>query len=558
VLPINGGGISLPLLVEVHASGLGWNNGHLYTLFSLRAWRGLSVGFSPILSFAGWKDAVWADSSEGMCSRLQSLAVPFCEGLIDNAWLGMMGRHVPHLRALDVRGNTSLNSMTGWYDGRATIVPSVPLQQSLIVLARYSNISKASVEDTKRVHPVAAMALTVILDSGGVGLGILRLDNIAATRSTLAVSRCKRSTIVRSVSTTSSSPTFSACDLDTDNHDPEKPHRSGLQTSLLSFFSKKPKLDHKLITTMTKAELPHIHRNRKDLPEGLFPSHSQTPNVNPVLPPARSTPSNITLAAKHSKKTLKQVYMDCGQSKFGQILCDVCGMLYTPGLKEDDKQHNRLCQSFQKGIPCPNVNAIGKVVERSTKSKIQYTIILWKGATKNGNSSKAPSQWPMLAQMISKDLGMDEATALQHLKEQMILLYVGKVCGRVVNSNISKGRDNILGVATVQFISQAFSMSSLYDRSLTPSRAILGIGILWTHHSVRHRGIATILVNAARDHAVFGMRVEKTMVAFSSPTQAGYDFARDYLYGTGKKGSDSSRDNTNKVNGLLGPLVYEM
>ncbi|KAL3915527.1 MAG: hypothetical protein SGILL_005608 [Bacillariaceae sp.] len=169
-------GSSLSKLIELHASGLGWTSSDLATLFSLRPWRALSVGFSPLLYFGGWKDAIWADSSEAMSSRLQSLAVPFCEQLIDNAWLGMMGRHTPHLRALDVRGCTGLNSLTGWYDGRATIVPGVPLQQSLIVLARYSNITKSSVEETKRVHPAAALPLVVILDSEGVGLGILRME----------------------------------------------------------------------------------------------------------------------------------------------------------------------------------------------------------------------------------------------------------------------------------------------------------------------------------------------------------------------------------------------
>jgi hypothetical protein len=172
-----GGSPQLSKLLELHASGLGWNSASLSTLFSLRPWRGLSVGFSPLLHFSGWKEAIWADSSEAMCSRLQSLAVPFCEGLIDNAWLGMMGRHTPHLRALDVRGCTGLNSLTGWFDGRATIVPGVPLQQSLIVLARFSNITKSSVEETKRVHPAATSPLVVILDSDGVGLGILRMEN---------------------------------------------------------------------------------------------------------------------------------------------------------------------------------------------------------------------------------------------------------------------------------------------------------------------------------------------------------------------------------------------
>jgi hypothetical protein len=74
--------------------------------------------------------------------------------MVDAALLGVMGRHLPHLTTLDVRGNSNLSSLTGWYDGRATIVPAVS-SQALFVLARYANISKSSLEDTKHCSVVA-------------------------------------------------------------------------------------------------------------------------------------------------------------------------------------------------------------------------------------------------------------------------------------------------------------------------------------------------------------------------------------------------------------------
>lgn len=167
----------LPLLVELHASGLNWGDEHLAILFSLRPWRGISLGFSHQLSFPGFKDAMLDEKSQPMCDTLQSLALPFCENLVTNAWLGFMGRHMPHIRALDVRGNNQLTSLTGWYDGRATIHDQkvAPMDQSLVVLARYSGITKASYESTLLDIPEAASRLTVVLDSGGVGLGVLRM-----------------------------------------------------------------------------------------------------------------------------------------------------------------------------------------------------------------------------------------------------------------------------------------------------------------------------------------------------------------------------------------------
>jgi solute carrier family 6 GABA transporter-like protein 1 len=108
-----------------------------------------------------------------LSQSLTNLAIPFCEPMFDAALLGVMGRRFPHLRTLNVRGNSNLSSFTGWYDGRATIVPAVS-SQALFVLARYSNISKSSLEDTKRIHPLQAMKLSCILDSEDMGKGIQR------------------------------------------------------------------------------------------------------------------------------------------------------------------------------------------------------------------------------------------------------------------------------------------------------------------------------------------------------------------------------------------------
>lgn len=46
--------------------------------------------------------------------------------------------------------------------------------------------------------------------------------------------------------------------------------------------------------------------------------------------------------------------------------------------------------------------------------------------------------------------------------------------------------------------------------------------------SYSYSGIATQLVDAARGSAVFGMVVSKSQLAFSSPTEAGWKFAKHY------------------------------
>jgi hypothetical protein len=153
--------------------------------------------------------------------------------------------------------------------------------------------------------------------------------------------------------------------------------------------------------------------------------------------------------------------------------------------------------------------------------------------------------------MISKDLGMDEPTTLKHLKEHMVYVYVDH----------QHGGHRMLGVATVQIIKEAYRMKGLQDRSTTPTIAVLGIGILWTHPSARRRGIATRLVSAARQYTVFGVTgpIDKSLVAFSSPTQAGYNFATKYC-STSRSGDGggSSPNRSDEQQEQDQPLVYEM
>ena len=155
---------SLPQLEEVHASGLEWDDASIDELVQLRPWKALSLGFSLHLSQAALKQSLVT-----IADSLVSLAIHFCEDVVDNALLGMMGRNLPNIQFLDVRGCGNLSTLTGWYDGRA----SANLEpQPLHVLARYSGLTEANVEETKRVHPLDAQDLSVILDGTGTGSGI--------------------------------------------------------------------------------------------------------------------------------------------------------------------------------------------------------------------------------------------------------------------------------------------------------------------------------------------------------------------------------------------------
>jgi hypothetical protein len=157
----------LDKLEELHASGLGWTDTTIEKLSELNStWKALSFSFSLQLSQIALRQALLP-----IAETLQSIAMAFCENVVDNALLGMMGRNLPHVKYLDLRGNPSLTTLTGWYDGRVSA--DLPGAQPLTVLGRYSGLSEANVEETRQVHPFESNGLLVILDGTGTGLGIM-------------------------------------------------------------------------------------------------------------------------------------------------------------------------------------------------------------------------------------------------------------------------------------------------------------------------------------------------------------------------------------------------
>ena len=406
------------------------------------------------------------------------------------------------------------------------------------------------------------------------------------------------------------------------------------QSSLLSFFAKENKAKSWQKAKHGVGDLNARSGGRMTKINGIL-SSSPLPrsSCSPLSTPLhhRSTeelPTNELATAPlfhhpppqthpRKKKSLTQVYIDCGQSKFGQILCNKCGMLYMPGILEDEKQHDRLCQAYSQGIPCGRGNVKGgkqldfAANKTGTNQKDEAIVVVRRPNVKVKTSKKTknkeveikssgisdkhrPSQWPLLAQMISKDLGTDEKTTLDHLTNEIVFLYIGKNRSNGIehsagaNTTNATNRSRILGVATVQLLGKvhAYRMINLYERSLTPVKdAKMGIGLLWTHPIARRKGIATLLIHAAREHAVFGIRVSRQDLAFSNPTKAGYNFAFRYSgcykntgarigvsneshnddtddIGNNKEGLICSKSKQQKIRSLLsgrtGPLVYEM
>lgn len=168
-------------LNEIHASGLGWTDVDLELLIESTSGhlRGLSVGFSPFISGPGLILAM-----NKVVDTLERLAVPFCDGM-DDAAAAALGKSLTKLAVLDIRG-TKVTSLTGLMDARYASGIITPVDEAalaasnneavnghLFVLARYSGITKNSLEDTKKLQQ-NAIFLSCIIDGAGTGEGIRR------------------------------------------------------------------------------------------------------------------------------------------------------------------------------------------------------------------------------------------------------------------------------------------------------------------------------------------------------------------------------------------------
>jgi N-acetyltransferase len=91
------------------------------------------------------------------------------------------------------------------------------------------------------------------------------------------------------------------------------------------------------------------------------------------------------------------------------------------------------------------------------------------------------------------------------------------------------GHKRVIGMATAETIPKGFPLETLLERSTEGKKAMVGIHQLWVHAEHRKQGIATRLVDSVRSRFVFGLVVPVDMLAFSSPTEAGSRFARQYV-----------------------------
>eukprot|EP01102_Stenamoeba_stenopodia_P017148 TRINITY_DN6101_c0_g1_i1.p1 TRINITY_DN6101_c0_g1~~TRINITY_DN6101_c0_g1_i1.p1 ORF type:complete len:602 (-),score=193.40 TRINITY_DN6101_c0_g1_i1:60-1865(-) len=254
-------------------------------------------------------------------------------------------------------------------------------------------------------------------------------------------------------------------------------------------------------------------------------------------------------------KTARQLFLDMGQ-KNTTITCDVCGMLYSPGVPQDELTHKKLHQQYLTTL-------------RWRKYKLERVVQELPGGARIVMVRHGDPQYKKaesIRAMVDKELGF-AASILTNLALQQIYLYISRkeqVLGCVVAEGIQRAfrlHDSIPSSPS------SFKPSQIQTQTQTPQtveptstlpvspnrnpptmaticrsptisppiieqkdlvEARVGISRVWVCRDSRRKGIASKLVDAVRANFIYGEAIPKDLCAFSQPTRDGVRFAAHY------------------------------
>ena len=224
-------------------------------------------------------------------------------------------------------------------------------------------------------------------------------------------------------------------------------------------------------------------------------------------------------------------------------------MLYVHGVEEDLKEHETICKDYREGVAFHFKNC--RVVQQPHPQPYKH-------------SSSHPAAADQIVEIRPSDscaLRQKVAACQGIVDQELGFVAEPTTTPRPKTTFLYIRQKRILGLAAVEILHHAYPLvvgdeQQQQQRSNHPVQAMMGVYKLWTHSKARRQGVATRLIDAARQQMVYGILVPPSMVAFSSPTQAGTNFAQRYLVQKQRKGT-KSRDDTSCDGNNKPILVYD-
>ncbi len=255
------------------------------------------------------------------------------------------------------------------------------------------------------------------------------------------------------------------------------------------------------------------------------------------------------------KQKLKQTYLDLEQRDFERRTCKKCGMMYSPGVKADEIDHNRFCSLFRNRgleyktklkdeipLPVPLLTASSSNDESiSTIKSLDERIVM---VTPDNCVGSLQKKVDAVLQVVDEELGSYRSDMhgegkkdwkyFLFIKERMVVGFLSchaikfgfevktNQSGKVENNNDEDNSESNSGLNEQEAITLTYSSND-------PVSASLGVSKIWVHKDFRRSKIAHRMVEVARYYFEHGKVIPINQVAFSQPTSNGYRFAVKYF-----------------------------
>lgn len=270
------------------------------------------------------------------------------------------------------------------------------------------------------------------------------------------------------------------------------------------------------------------------------------------------------------KQKLKQTYLDLEQRDFERKTCKICGMMYSPGVKSDEIDHNRFCSLFRKRgleyktklkdeiqLPVPLLLPSTTTISiSSSKTNSDESISIAKSSderivmvTADNYIGSLQKKVNAVLQVVDEELGsfrsdMDGDISKRDwkyflfIKERMVVGFLSchaiKYGFRVITNQSDKVDNNNDYTSRGSVVTDKSNLNDHETVTLTyssndPVSASLGVSKIWVHKDFRRNKIAHRMIEVARYYFEQDKVIPINQLAFSQPTPNGYMFAVKYF-----------------------------
>ncbi|CAL8127425.1 unnamed protein product [Orchesella dallaii] len=232
------------------------------------------------------------------------------------------------------------------------------------------------------------------------------------------------------------------------------------------------------------------------------------------------------LLGKKETPGLTQMILDAGQKEIGPVFCDECGLLYSPGDIEDEKEH-RKAHSRLENLFCIRLWKNANIVQEfPTEASMIVQIECSTQSKRVLNTLKDFLSW------LDSELGAEYEPCGTQSSEK-ILLYIF----RTKRKNVFR----VLGCCVVETLEQDKIAARSIDSSNHPretefvqKRLLLGITRLWTDAAFRNRHIASRMCECIRFNCgIPGIIMSKDQIGILEPSEDGKAFMMKFTNNTG-------------------------